>query len=154
MAGNIIPAVATTNAIVAGMIVVLAYKYFSGKWQECKTSYVSFNASSDRIFFPEAPPAPKEDCAICSSTYVSLKIDVQNATLGSIAAFGEKIGLGEAISINEGSRLLSDPDFDDNLGKTLSSLGLSDQSMLQLIGEDEDENGQLARPVVLILDHT
>ncbi|KAJ3345242.1 E1 ubiquitin-activating protein uba2, partial [Kappamyces sp. JEL0680] len=36
MAGNIIPAIATTNAIVAGMIVMLAIKLCMGKLEECK----------------------------------------------------------------------------------------------------------------------
>jgi ubiquitin-like 1-activating enzyme E1 B len=39
MAGNIIPAIATTNAIIAGMIVMIAVKIVLGKMNECK--YVS-----------------------------------------------------------------------------------------------------------------
>ena len=39
MAGNIIPAIATTNAIIAGMIVMIAVKIVLGKINECK--YVS-----------------------------------------------------------------------------------------------------------------
>ncbi|CAG8457443.1 10487_t:CDS:10 [Diversispora eburnea] len=37
MAGNIIPAIATTNAIVAGMIVMQAFKVLNGKINECQT---------------------------------------------------------------------------------------------------------------------
>jgi ubiquitin-like 1-activating enzyme E1 B len=37
MAGNIIPAIATTNAIVAGMIVLNAIKVLDGKLKDCKT---------------------------------------------------------------------------------------------------------------------
>jgi ubiquitin-like 1-activating enzyme E1 B len=37
MAGNIIPAVATTNAIIAGMIVLNAIKIMSGNLKDCKT---------------------------------------------------------------------------------------------------------------------
>ena len=39
MAGNIIPAIATTNAMIAGMIVMIAVKIVLGKLNECK--YVS-----------------------------------------------------------------------------------------------------------------
>ena len=36
MAGNIIPAIATTNAIIAGLIVMEALKVISGKIESCK----------------------------------------------------------------------------------------------------------------------
>jgi ubiquitin-like 1-activating enzyme E1 B len=39
MAGNIIPAIATTNAIVAGVIVLQALKVIAGEIDQCK--YVS-----------------------------------------------------------------------------------------------------------------
>lgn len=37
MAGNIIPAVATANAIIAGMIVLNSIKIISGNVEDCKT---------------------------------------------------------------------------------------------------------------------
>lgn len=49
MAGNIIPAIATTNAIIAGMIVMLAVKLVLGKQSECK--YVCTDSFSMRTFF-------------------------------------------------------------------------------------------------------
>ena len=39
MAGNIIPAIATTNAIIAGMVVISAFKILMGQMDKCK--YVS-----------------------------------------------------------------------------------------------------------------
>lgn len=36
MAGNIIPAIATTNACVAGMVVVEALKIISGQFDKCR----------------------------------------------------------------------------------------------------------------------
>jgi len=40
MAGNIIPAIATTNAIIAGMIVMQSFKVLNEKLNECKTVHI------------------------------------------------------------------------------------------------------------------
>jgi hypothetical protein len=42
MAGNIIPAIATTNAIVAGLIVMQAFRLMNDKLEQCKTVRINF----------------------------------------------------------------------------------------------------------------
>ena len=44
MAGNIIPAIATTNAIIGGLIVVEALNILADRFDKCKT--VSFASST------------------------------------------------------------------------------------------------------------
>jgi ubiquitin-like 1-activating enzyme E1 B len=40
IAGNIVHAVATTNAIAAGLIVLEAFKVLRGRWQQCRTCWI------------------------------------------------------------------------------------------------------------------
>ncbi|KAJ2757968.1 E1 ubiquitin-activating protein uba2, partial [Coemansia nantahalensis] len=56
------------------------------------------------------------------------------------------LALGEDIAAVEGSRILYDPDFDDNLARPLADLGLVPGKMLTLASEDDDST---AVPVIL-----
>lgn len=46
MAGNIIHAIATTNAVIAGMIVIEAMKVLAGMPEACKVSWLLCSAES------------------------------------------------------------------------------------------------------------
>ena len=46
-------------------------------------------------------------------------------------------GLRE-VSIYEDKRLLADPDFDDNLGRTLASLGVTNGKFLSIVDEEKE----------------
>ena len=41
MAGNIIPAIATTNAVIAGLIVMEALKILAGQIAKCKQVFIA-----------------------------------------------------------------------------------------------------------------
>ena len=50
MAGNIIPAIATTNAIISGVIVMQALNILSGKLDKCKTVSVKIKLAHSKHF--------------------------------------------------------------------------------------------------------
>ncbi|CAG8738621.1 1955_t:CDS:2, partial [Acaulospora colombiana] len=80
MAGNIIPAIATTNAIVAGLIVMQAFKILNGKTHECQTVY----CAPERRPLPilsESLMKPNPECSICQNTHVTLKVNTKKVTL-------------------------------------------------------------------------
>ena len=56
------------------------------------------------------------------------------------------LGVDWDISVVEGSRILYDPDFEDNLGKTFKELDIGQGNHLQI----NDEDG-LKMPVIFIL---
>jgi ubiquitin-like 1-activating enzyme E1 B len=143
MAGNIIPAIATTNAIIAGLIVIQAYKVLMGQLDKCKTTFVVPGGKRQHLFINEPLAPPNPDCYVCSVSHYSLSVDTTHFTLKNLRdrlshryqeILGNEFGSDDFqdISVSEGSRLLLDPDFDDNLGNTFESLGLSDGSTIQV----------------------
>uniref|UniRef100_A0A1B6DVJ7 SUMO-activating enzyme subunit n=1 Tax=Clastoptera arizonana TaxID=38151 RepID=A0A1B6DVJ7_9HEMI len=80
MAGNIIPAIATTNAIIAGLVVLFAMNILESQFDKCQTVYVRYKPNArDRLIVPEKklmPPNPK--CYVCSAKpMVTLYVDIQ-----------------------------------------------------------------------------
>ncbi|KAJ2786520.1 E1 ubiquitin-activating protein uba2 [Coemansia interrupta] len=155
IAGNIIPAVATTNAIAAGLMVVQGITLLAQKRggrpvdSACCTAYLAYNARRPRSILrePLAPPNPR--CPVCRRRYLTLRVgDFSKVTLGGLLRFvGGQVELGGELSVVEGSRILSDPDYEDNLEAPLESLGISEGAMLTVAGEDDT----CCVPVVLSL---
>lgn len=69
MAGNIIPAIATANAMVASLVVFQAVNVLSGNVKACRTVYVRREPNhKGEILAPERDLLPpKPTCFICSS---------------------------------------------------------------------------------------
>ena len=146
MAGNIIPAIATTNAIIAGAIIMQALHALKGSWSKGKS--VWFARTSTRALNPMSHNKPNPACPTCRTPYVHMRVQPKKMTL---AIFLEDVVKGwlEAdwdVSIVEGSRIVYDPDFEDNLEKTLEELKIGQGSQLQL----NDEEGS-KMPVIFML---
>ncbi|KAI9502120.1 hypothetical protein BX070DRAFT_239725 [Coemansia spiralis] len=145
MAGNIIPAIATTNAIVAGMMVLQGILVMSGRLAECHTAYLSYNSKRPRSIIKEGLAEPNPLCSVCRRRYLTLRVaNCAQTTLGDIVNYINRLegtvhdlSLGEEISIVEGSRILYDFDYDDNLQKPLAELGLGPGKMVTLSRDDE-----------------
>lgn len=54
MAGNIIPAIATTNAITAGIVVMRTFNVLQEKFDQCQSVYVRLRQNPrSQIFVPD-----------------------------------------------------------------------------------------------------
>ncbi|KAM0330677.1 hypothetical protein ACHAQA_003629 [Verticillium albo-atrum] len=141
MAGNIIPAIATTNAIVAGLCVLQSFKVLKGEYNQTKELFLA--PSNDRRLIEGTsfqPPNPT--CPVCSVYQVSAFVDLSKATLNDLVEDFVKgeLGYGDkefAVSNEVGP--LYDPEETENLSKKLSDLGIKGDSFLTVTDEDDED---------------
>jgi ubiquitin-like 1-activating enzyme E1 B len=139
MAGNIIPAIATTNAMTAGLCVMQAFKVLRGDY--FRTKMLFLENSGARALNSEPPRAPNPDCAVCGIATAQLDVDPERACLADLVdgVLRAELGYGDELTVMNELGPIYDPDMEDMLVKTLADLGVGDQSFLTVI-DDEEEN--------------
>lgn len=148
MAGNIIPAIATTNAITAGVCVLQAFKILRNDLSSARMVFLS--RSAERIFSTEKLSAPNPSCDICGVARITLEIDLSRATLGDLVNYVRKeLNYGDEISVLT-DQLLFDPDFDDNVENELAKMGVKDGTFITVMDDNEEEgdDGESLEPRV------
>ncbi|PGH36233.1 ubiquitin-like 1-activating enzyme E1 B [[Emmonsia] crescens] len=139
MAGNIIPAIATTNAMTAAICVLQAFKVLKDEYDKAKMVFLE--RSGVRAINTANLSAPNPQCPVCSVAQGRISIDLERATLNDLVedVLRGQLGYGEELSISNQMGTIYDPDLDDNLPKKLKDLGVSNDSFLTVVDE-EDEN--------------
>ncbi|KAI0249209.1 hypothetical protein BJV78DRAFT_1229106 [Lactifluus subvellereus] len=133
MAGNIIPAIATTNAIISGLIVLQALHLLSASFDSLRNVHAQFKPSAPLSAIKLS--LPNDRCGVCRDAYASLQCDPSRVTLAEVLE-GILDGSEREVSTYEDKRMLSDPDFDDNLDRTLESLNVTKGKFLSIADED------------------
>ena len=138
MAGNIIPAIATTNAMTAGLCVLQAFKVL--RQDLSKAKMVFLERSGARVINSDTLKSPNPNCSVCGVVQSRLIVDPARATLNDLVEdiLKKQLGYGDEFSINNEVGTLYDPDLDDNLEKKFSELGVKADSFLTIIDEDEE----------------
>jgi ubiquitin-like 1-activating enzyme E1 B len=133
MAGNIIPAIATTNAIVSGLIVLQALQLLRKAHGTMKTVMIQYKRTNPLSSATLPPPNPS--CAVCRDTFTEVLCDPSRTTLGDVVQgiLGED---EREVSVYEEKRILADPDWDDNLERTLEDLNVTRGKFLNIVDED------------------
>ncbi|GLT30615.1 hypothetical protein SLA2020_054070 [Shorea laevis] len=88
IAGNIVHAVATTNAIVAGLIVIEAIKVLQKDNDNYRMTYCLEHPARKMLLMPAEPFEPNKSCYVCSETPLSLEV---NTCYSKLRDFVEKI---------------------------------------------------------------
>ncbi|CAH0014623.1 unnamed protein product [Clonostachys rhizophaga] len=141
MAGNIIPAIATTNAIVAGLCVLQAYKVLKGDYSQAKEVFLTPFGSA-RLMAPDRAREPNADCPVCGVFNATITVDPAKTTLNDIVEglLRTHLGFGEKeFVLNNEVGVLYDPDETENLPKKLVDLGIKDGSFLTVVDEDDEQ---------------
>lgn len=135
MAGNIIPAIATTNAIVSGLIVLQALQLLRRAYSAMKTVMIQYKQTNP-LSSATLPP-PNSSCGVCRDTFTEVLCDPSKTMLRDVVQgiLGED---EREVSVFEEKRILADPDWDDNLDRTLESLNVTRGKFLNIVDEDGD----------------
>ncbi|XP_068143427.1 SUMO-activating enzyme subunit 2 [Drosophila tropicalis] len=156
MAGNIIPAIATTNAITAGLSVMRAFNVLQAKWEDCKSVYARLRTNGRNqflvpdLFFP--PPNP--NCYVCASDpAIILKVDTKRVTIKDLRdeVLIKTLNMVDPdVTVDRtGSILLSSEEGEttENEGKLLSEMSVVDGVILAC--DDFHQNYNLS----IIINH-
>ncbi|KAK6159501.1 hypothetical protein DH2020_006815 [Rehmannia glutinosa] len=133
IAGNIVHAVATTNAIIAGLIVIEAIKVLQNDTKNYRMTYCLEHPSRKMLLMPVEPFEPNKSCYVCSETPLTLEINTHRSKLRDLvdkivkAKLGMNLPLimhGSALLYEVGDDLEEDEvaNYAANLEKVLSDL--------------------------------
>ncbi|EEF49457.1 SUMO-activating enzyme subunit 2 [Ricinus communis] len=147
IAGNIVHAVATTNAIIAGLIVIEAIKVLEKDADNYRMTYCLEHPSRKMLLMPVEPFEPNKSCCVCSKSPLSLEINIHRSKLRDFVEkiVKAKLGMnsplimhGPTLLYEVGDDLEEDmvANYNANLEKALSELPSSVTGGSMLTVED------------------
>lgn len=141
IAGNIIPAIATTNAMVAGLVVLMAMRVLANDFDHCQSIYVRQKSSvSNTVLMAERViEAANPKCYVCApQPFVNVYVNINSMTLKDFENEVLKKSLNmiapDALIDGKGIVIISsdEGETDVNNDKKLSELGIFDGSILKV----------------------
>lgn len=133
IAGNIVHAVATTNAVIAGLIVIEAIKVLQNDTKSYRMTYCLEHPSRKMLLMPVDPFEPNKSCYVCSETPLTLEVNTNRSKLRDFVdkIVKAKLGMDFPLIMHKSSLLYEVGDdleedmvanYAANLDKVLSAL--------------------------------
>lgn len=150
IAGNIVHAIATTNAIAAGQLVIEAFKVLDGRWTDCCTTWIKRNGP--KVISPQSLEPPSTACIVCGKARITLRADTSKLTLKDLytRVLVKALGMLEpSIDVLSKNKCLGyADDFEPSqLAQPLAHYEVVDGALLAL--DDDDQNFK----VTMIVEH-
>ncbi|XP_052232041.1 SUMO-activating enzyme subunit 2-like isoform X1 [Dreissena polymorpha] len=140
MAGNIIPAIATTNAVIAALIVMEGLKILNGDIEKCNSIYLNRQPNPrKKLLVPCALDKPNPKCYVCAPTNeVTVLLNVEKMIVKTFEEKVLKTGLGMVapdvmLEDGKGTIIISseEGETEENEEKFLSEFGVRNNSILK-----------------------
>ncbi|WAR13204.1 SAE2-like protein [Mya arenaria] len=140
MAGNIIPAIAMTNAIIAGLIVMECLKILSGNIEKCNSIYLNRQPNPrKKLLIPCALDKPNPKCYVCApKPEVTVVLNTEKITVKTLEEKVLKVALGMVapdveIEDGKGTILISseEGETEENNEKLLSNFNIGNHTILK-----------------------
>ncbi|KAI4469908.1 ubiquitin-activating enzyme e1 [Holotrichia oblita] len=141
IAGNIVPAIATTNAIVAGLAVLHAFRVLGEELEKCNTTYVRQKSSSAKTVLMTESVLIKANpnCYVCSEKpSVNVSVNVDNMTVKEFETevLKKNLNMIAPDAMLDGKNLVvissEEGETEINNNKKLSEIGIIDGSILKV----------------------
>lgn len=150
IAGNIIPAISTTNALAATFAVQHLLDYLTSTANiadNCNTIYIS---NTDKLTSFEKGSSPNPSCSVCGTHRIKLNAPLATTPLQVLLDFVQErsadfgVEDDDDLQVRIGSRIVYDAyELAGNASKTLSALGIKSDSIFQM------DTGNLAIIIII-----
>lgn len=144
IAGNIIPAIATTNAIISGFSNLTSLSYFGQSFDPNLAKTVFISIKENKRATSALVDRPSKKCPSCgrvSRGIFNFSSDFFEKTLGELVQMLiDTYGFSDGISLILGKgELVYDYDFDDNATKKLSEIKKFASNEILMVQDEDDE---------------